>query len=103
VTCRCPGERPITIATFRNSTLTSVIRHHLRPCPAPDETLDRVEWTPREPGPVLAYTQPPRPWWEVREERRQQETPPDALAAPQPRARRVRADMRTEARWGGRR
>ena len=55
VVCTC---RPVTIATWRNETLISIIRHHwhggrtgpLRGyayCGLPDETLDLLTWQPR--------------------------------------------------------
>jgi len=60
--CTC---RPVTVATWRNETLISIIRHHWRGgragrqrgyahCGLPDVTLDPISWQPR-PG---AHTEP---------------------------------------------
>ena len=84
--CRCPGERPVTIATFRNAALINVIRHHIRPCPIPDGELDRVNWQPREPGPVLVHSQAPKVWWADRAEARHQDKRPPRRGAVAPAA-----------------
>jgi len=62
--CTC---RPVTIATWRNETLISVVRHHWRGGPAgrqrgyahcglPDETLDPISWQPRPDAHTVAQS-----------------------------------------------
>lgn len=58
IRCLCPGNRPVTIATFRHTELAEVHRHHMRPCPLADEPLERVDWQPRPPGPQLVLPEP---------------------------------------------
>jgi len=64
--CTC---RPVTIATWRNGTLISIIRHHWRGgrvgrqrgyahCGLPDETLDPFSWQPRPDAHTDAQTTP---------------------------------------------